>query len=424
MTDGKAASIGANPRSDHRHGRRLVGFWSLGPAAIVIIAVIAAAAWRLRDSDPEQVFREAQAEARAGRYAQAMARVESLQRLRPPSPRDHLLKAQVAGGLNQTDIAVNALGAVPDDDPVGEVARLSQGQLEARRGRLRFAEDAFNRTIAHWPRNTQARKELVYIYSIQRRLSKLDEQLEALERLGALDLTHLLHWARVRHDRWSAAADLGALQRYVAADPDDRHSRLSLAEALARLARYDEAEAALKPCDAADVDALVARVHIAEARNDLPALDRLLAQGPVDHAELARVRGRLALFRRDPSAALEQFQIARKHDRFDRPTTSGLATALTMLGRAGEAEPLNGEVQRFDQLGALISKASVNPDQVEPSAARAIGLLLAAMGRTAEARAWLKPAIAGDPLDRQAHQALYRLDDDAAAAKPPSRPLK
>ena len=410
MIDDEAASaglnLGSNPSPNHRYHWNL----RLGFPVVAVILLIAAVAVPLLDSDPERLFLEAQADAKAGRYEKAMRMVKSLRRLRPPLPRDHLLEAQVAGGLDQIDVAVKALDAIPYSDPLGEVAHLSLGQLEARRGRHRSAETAFQQTIANWPKNTQARKELVYIYSIQRRLDRLDEQLEALERLGALDATHLLHWARVRHDRWSAAADLGPLLRYVAAEPEDRSSRLSLAEALVLLGRYDEAEGALNPLDAEDVDALVVRVHMAEARNDLAALDRLLAQGPSDHPELARVRGRLALFHRDPSAALEHFQIARKQGPFDRPTTSGLATALTMLGRTGEAKALNEEIERFDQLGALISDASVAPDQIKPSAAREIGTLMAALGRTTEARAWLKQAISGDPLDRQAHQALYRLE--------------
>ena len=418
----QAAAIGTNHRPGRWLGRRLVWAWFLIPPPILVMIV--AVPWSLRRPDPEKVFDEARAEARAGRYAHATTLVDALARLRPPLPCDKLLKAQIAGGLNQTDIAVKALNAIPDDDPLGEVARLSQGQLEARRGRLRRAEDAFTKTIARWPRNTQARKELVYIYSIQHQLNKLDEQLTALEHLGALDQTHLLHWCRVRHDRWSARADLDALRRYVAADPDDRHSRLSLADALVRIARYDDAETVLKACDPADVDALVVRVHIAEARDDLPTLDRLLAEVPVEHAELARVRGRLALHRGDPSAALEQFQIARKLDPFDRAASSGLATALTMLDRAVEAQPMKEEVRRFDQLGALIAKVSASSGQVDSTLARELGIAFEELGRIAEARAWLKQAIASDPLNREAHKALFRVEQATSASLGESRPLK
>ena len=172
------------------------------------------------------------------------------------------------------------LRAIPDEDSLAPLARLSEGQLEARRGRLRAAEAAFRATLKLTPQCTQARRELVYIYSVQLRLPELDEQLDALSEQGQLDLQHLLHWGMIRHTEWAGEHDMVGLKRYLAADPDDRYSRLALAEAQRQPGQITAALETLAPLSDSDPDARAARAALALASGDLPAAEALLAGGP------------------------------------------------------------------------------------------------------------------------------------------------
>ena len=58
-----------------------------------------------------------------------------LQSLGPAQdPGEHLLQAQVHAALERTGPALTELAAIQDTDPLGSLARLSQGQLDGRRG--------------------------------------------------------------------------------------------------------------------------------------------------------------------------------------------------------------------------------------------------------------------------------------------------
>ena len=381
------------------------------PRAWVVAGALSvvAVAWVWSRADPDRVFTRAQADARAGRFNHASAGLERLARLRPPTPADRLLRAQVAGARDRVDVALDELRSIPDDHPLGPLARLAEGQFEARRGRLPAAEAAFLKTLARQPDCAQARRELVYIYSVQRRLDRLDGQLAALAELGALDREHLIHWGRVRHINWSPAADLPGLERYVAADPDDRPSRLSLAEAQVRVGRLAEAESTLAPLPAADLDARVVRVRLAEARDDPEAAAALLNGDPDDHPGLAYLRGQHALSRRDGPAAVRHFRASYARQPHDRATLHGLARALVLTGDDDSARPLMDEVRLFDRAGVLIAEADAGKGRDDPALARRLGLAIAALERPAEARAWLRRAIAADPLDAEAQRALHRL---------------
>lgn len=401
----------ANPVRDRaRAARRL---WPLPVATAVAIA---AAAWYWPRPDAQQLYDQARELARDGRYAQAEAVLARLVRLGPPRPVVLLLRAQVAAARDHVDDALAELARIPNDDPLAPLAWLSRGQLEARRGRLAPAEAAFRATLELNPRAVQARRELVYIYSVQQRLGGLDEQLAALTELGALDLPNLLHWGLVRHAEWAADIDLPALSRYVAADPDDRHSRLALAEALWRAHRADEAADALAPLPEADPDARALRARMALDRGDLDAVEAELSGPPDDHPGLARLRARMALARGEPAAAVGHFRLALAADPRDHATKHGLALALEAAGAADEAAELRRALERHNELGELLVRAKSRRDLDGSGLPLEIGRACVAAGRPLEARAWLRLAIADDPLDAEAQGILHEL----TAARPPA----
>jgi thioredoxin-like negative regulator of GroEL len=398
-----------------RAGRRL---WLLTVLAALTLGLgLAAAAW-VR-SEPDRLYQRAQAEARAGRYDQAAATLGRLDRIPSPTPNLRLLRAQVAGALGRTEAAVAELRAIPAEDSLAPLARLSEGQLEARRGRLRAAEAAFRATLKLSPQCAQARRELVYIYSIQRRLPELDEQLNALSEQGQLDLQHLLHWGMVRHTEWDAEQDMVGLKRYLAADPDDRYSRLALAEAQRQPGQTTAALETLAPLPDSDPDARAARVALALATGDRSAAAALLAGGPADVPTLKRLRGELAMARGDSRAAVGAFRDALAAEPTDPAVMYRLALALTAAGDRAAAEPLLAAVGHHNELGKLLHCAKTEGLKDETLALR-IGLACAEAGRPSEARAWLNWFIARNPLEPRAQAALRRLEGVGPAGERPS----
>jgi predicted Zn-dependent protease len=322
-----------------------------------------------------------------------------------------LLRAEVVVGLKRpAEDALAELAAIPDDHPLAPLARLRAGQIQIRRGLTRPAEAAFLASLRLFPRGVQPRKELVYIYNIQHRQAELDAMLGALQDLDALDFSYLLHWTKTRNTPWNPGGDLPALEQFVAADPEDRWSRLALAEALRRLDRLDDAERVLGSLPASDPEARAKRVVIAMGRGDFVAAESLLAEGPADHPALASLRGQLALRRHDGAAAVRHFRLALAADPLDHGALSGLGTALRSVGQPDAARPYLEAAQRHEQLWHLVARAATAEGERDPTLPHQLGMACAAVGRNQEARAWLKLAIQRDPLDAQGQQTLFELE--------------
>jgi tetratricopeptide (TPR) repeat protein len=396
--------------------------WIRRGSVLVLAGVVLAAVLAMRsrlEADPNRVFVNADAAFKAGRYAEAAAMLRRLERLRPPTPVDRLLRGEVAQATDDSDQAVVELAAVPDDHAVAPLARLRAGQIEIRRGRTRPAEAAFKASLRLLPKGVQPRKELVYIYNIQHRQSDLDATLAELLELNALDFAYILHWTKTRNTIWNPSGDLPALEKFVAADAEDRWSRLALTEALRRLDRLVEADRMLAPLPESDPDARAERVLTAMDRGDFAVAESLLTGGPADHPALARLRGQLALRNRNGEAAVKHFRIAVAADPTDRLALHGLGTALVMLGQADAAQPYLEAARRHDALWALVARAATTEGEQDPRIPRQMGLACAAIGRNLEARAWLRLAVRRDAGDAESQKALFQLEH--AAAPPADR---
>ena len=100
------------------------------------------------------------------------------------------------------------------------------------------------------------------------------------------------------------------LAQFIQADPEDRWSRLAIAENYRRMGRLDDAETALAPLPPSDRDALAIRVMLALDRHQDDQAEEMLKASPPDDPNLARLRGRLALAHRDPATAARCFRTA------------------------------------------------------------------------------------------------------------------
>ena len=383
--------------------------------ALLVILVSCIGRYWLTE-DPALLLSRAQGAYRAREFDAAEADLRQLARLRAPTPMDHMARALVA--REQGKDALSDLALIPGDHELSSQAHLLAGQIELERGRLLAAESHFQQALTRDPSNVHAHRELAYIYNIQNRRPELDEQMEALSERNAAGFELLLHWAKTRNGKWNSARDCGALARYLAADPDDRDTRLALVDGLHNLGQVEQAAAVLEFLPDTDDEARARRALLALEAGDVERADRLLSGGPSGHPSLAKVRGLLALNRGNPRGAVAHLRIAFAARPYDLGVVSALGRALRLVGDEAGARPFLDTERRHTDLTPLIAQADTPTGPTDPKLPARLGAACEAARRFAEARGWYRLAIARDPLDADAQQALFRLSlRDAALAR-------
>ncbi|AMV38312.1 tetratricopeptide repeat protein [Planctomyces sp. SH-PL62] len=391
--------------------RRRIGVGiGIGVATALLIAASAYVV-RSRSVEPEELWRQAQRSLQEDRIGDAARLLGRLTRARDPQPQDWMLRGQVAIAQQRPDDAIAALAKIPDDHPVAPQARLLTGQIELRRDRARFAEAALLEAVRLDPTLVQPRRELIYIYGMQLRRRELSEQFAAMSEVTALRYENLFHWCLMRNCLWEAGEVAQTLSRYLEADPDDRESRLALADNDRRLGLYEEAEEVLAPLPADDPRALAHRVMILMDRREEDQAEALLETGPADDPELARLRGRVALARRDGPAARRWYQIAYEADPGNRDAAFGLIHAYELCGEPEKAAPLRGAAEALEAFNSLVQRMATPTGRSDPNLIKQAAEVCAQAGFIPEARAWLKLAIGRDPLDATSQQALFRFNE-------------
>ncbi len=366
-------------------------------------------------SSPDALWREAVDAFAARDFSTADSAMTQLAKLRVPTAEDSMMRAQLAIARNQADEALGYLTLVPDTHPMAAQARLEQGQLELRRKRARFAETHLHEAIRLDPKLVQAHSELIYIYGMQLRRRALADEFRKLSELVPLTYDQALLWCLTRGSVWEPIEITIEMGKYLAADPDDHESRLALIESLRKLNRYDEAERALALLPADNPEARTARANLALDRGNEAEAETLLAGGPKVHLGLALLRGKLAMARGNTSAGVAAFRDAVAAEPNNRNAVFGLAHALQKADDP-EAKRCLDESVRLERLGTLVQRAAMPASKNDPKVVRALGAACAEASRLPEARAWYRLAIQIDPLDTEAQQALFKLND----AKPPS----
>ena len=147
-------------------------------------------------------------------------------------------------------------------------------------------------------------------------------------------------WCLIGSAPWDPQEVRPILAAFVQADPDDRASRLALAEAYGSLGQYENVEAVLKHLPATDPGARAILARIAYDRGDPAAVEALLATGPDDHPILQHYRGQMALLHRDLPAAIRHFRRWTAADPHDRARLYMLGDALVKSGKPVEGDRL------------------------------------------------------------------------------------
>ena len=169
-----------------------------------------------------------------------------------PTPLDYMLQGQVEIAHGRADEAIAKLMRIPDDHPAAAQARLLAGQIELRRHRARFAEQYLRQAILLDPKLVQAHKELIYILGFQLRRPDLNAEFLALSQLTDLTFDNVFHWCLMRTALWEPSTALTELLSFVEADPEDRWSRLAIADNYRRQGLLDDADAIIAPLPDSD----------------------------------------------------------------------------------------------------------------------------------------------------------------------------
>ena len=388
---------------------------------VLVVVVGALAAWVLLGeswpSDPDQLWRQADADSQAGRYDRVEAALARLGRQPRPPPQDWYLRAKLAMVKQRADEALADLARIPDASPLGATARLRTGQIELRRDRWRHAETALQAAARLDPKLVQPHRELIFIYSMQSRRAELNAEFRTLSEQTPLTFDDVFRWCLARNTNWEPSEIIVAMTRCLQADPSDRWSRLALADSLRRVGRIDDAETALGPLPASDTEARILRAGIALDHGDEQASDSLLAGGPAAHPVLARLRGRMALARHDGPSALRHFRVAYQAAPDDRDTLFGLAAALTLVGDEAAAAPFLAAARAHDALSSLIQRAAARSNRDDLEILRQLGAACEDVQRLPEARAWYELAIEKAPIDAESQRSMHRVKLALAASK-------
>lgn len=384
----------------------------------VLVGVLSPPASTPGAAPPDELRHRAIEQMKGRRFAGAL---QNLRLVHPVAAVDHLLRADALRELGRPDDALAELRIVPDGDSLGPQARTMEGQVELRRGRLRLAERHFRRALELDPKIVQAKRELIYIYGQQLRRREMAAIMESLSTQKALNFREAFLWCQSRITKWEPHEQVETLGGFLKNDPEDRWSRLALADAYVNLGRPDDAEATLGPMPEDDPEARLARARLAVERGDLARADALVAEGPEDNSDYARLRGRLALLRRDGPAAVAAYRAADAAEPNHRDTLHGLVQALRMVGDEEAAAPFAERARAHDELTSLVHYAGTAEGRADKKLPYRLGLAAEAAGEIPEARAWYQVAIDYDPLDPAAQRALFRLR--GPSSRPAPNPL-
>lgn len=395
--------------------------WGLVLFVAALLGIGGVVAWRYwpRGPDPDPtrlgLLKAAAAEFETKRYDQATASLDRRARDVKPTTLDWMLRAKIAEAQGRHTEALEYLTHIPDSSPHSPQKWLKAGQIQFARNHAVEAEAAYRRSLELDPEQVQPHRELAYLYALQLRRAECDAEFRILaERVRA---NHIIGfaWCQNYVRIWDPDENGKILSRLVAANPSDRWSRLALATSYQLNMKADEAEETLRPLGDDDADALAIRVRLAIDRGDAPTAEKLAALGPADSPRLNALRGQLALHRGDSRQAVADFRAALKADPDDRDAIKGLGTTLRRLGNPEAAKYLQISA-RQDKLRRMIQD-SLQTLQSDTKLFYKLGETCESLDRLEEAKLWYQLAVARVPHDKDAQNALLRVEEAVLAKK-------
>ncbi|QEH32842.1 hypothetical protein OJF2_13260 [Aquisphaera giovannonii] len=399
------------PRRARGRGRRVLALFGL----LCVAAAIAAGLLPGRRSRPAasggaahlDLLRAALDQFHARDYDGAIATLDRRGGLVKPDALDRMLRARIARERGRPEEAIAELGRIPDSSAVGAKARLFEGQIEMGLHRARLAERAFLRSLELEPRQVQPYRELISIYTMQQRRKDCDALFRDL--VGFAELDHILSyaWSQNECGLLDPNEAVGILRECVAADPEDRWSRLALATTYLWTHAHDELKDTLAPLPADDPDARAIRVESAMDRGEVEEAERLAGGPPSGSPRLELARAKLSLGRADPRASADAFRRVLEAEPSNREATRCLGLLLHRLGDPEGEAYLKAAALR-DELRRTIHEA-IHGDVTDPRLYVRLGTLCESLGLAGQARAWYRLVLGKEPANAEARRAVERL---------------
>jgi tetratricopeptide (TPR) repeat protein len=380
-------------------------------AVTIILVLTGIAGWSAlrRHPDPDLLWQDAERAFLGGRWDQARALLSRIERSRTRTSLDWMLEAQLASASGKTLEALTALGQIPDSHAISPQAHLLAGRLHRQCRCLKKAEACFQRAIELKPTLIEAHKELIYILGIQSRRREVDAEFHSLAKLARLTHHDLFTWALTHFTHWNPDI-VQDLDGFIAADPDDRYSRLAVVELLLERPEVEDyITRILAPLPNSDTDALALRINLEFNLGRFDEAEGLLAEAPGNHSRISRLRGEMALRHHDLDAAIKHFRAALSAEPYDRVSPMQLAQALKLKGDKAGAEVYLDRVSRLNRLYNLIIRIRSPGRENQVADLAELGRASEEAGLPEEARGWYTLAISIDALNQPAQEALFRL---------------
>lgn len=387
-------------------------FWGFALAAGGVLAagLTAYGFWNLASAHSTPTTDLVRQAVAAGRWERAEALLNRLAGERVPPAQIEVLRAELDVARGLPDQAVARLRAIAATETLAAHARTMAGQIEKKRARARPAEALFLEALRLDPSLTLPRQELIFIYGMQVRRTELNAQYRELARTSPLGYDDVFLWTTsLEGDIWINDTIRPTLEGFLAADPEDRASRLALAQVLIRSNDLDRAESTLAPLPSSDLDVQVIRARLALARRDPDEARRIIGDGADENAQLAVLRGRIAMQASDLEKAAAHFRRALVLDPANREAIHGMALVLSRTGQTEDARRFLDQEARWRGLTELLLKANTQDARHDKEALRQLAAHCEAVDERDEARAWYQLALALDPADSALQQSLYRL---------------
>jgi predicted Zn-dependent protease len=374
---------------------RPVSGWFFVLAVCVLLSgavlVVYLFAYARRPLDARQLRQQAAAALKIEHYDVAAA---ALQKLPSKRPLDWVLQSKVNLAQHRPEEALADLSRIPDSDRLGALARYTEGVILLNDlHRALAAESSLRRAVALDPAAVPARQTLLFLYYTLSMKPEFGAQFAALEAMGQVIFDDVYHACVVNRGGTETEQIVERLSKFVKADPGDRRSRLALAEELRALNRPAEVEPVLAVLPDSDVGAQTIRARVALDRSDLQTASAILEAGPTDDPELAALRGRLALARRDAPSAVRAFRIAVTALPDRRDVLLGLGRALRLVGDDRSAAPYLKAAADHDRLALLLQKLVTPGATSDARLLHELGAACEALNRGPEARAWHRLAL-------------------------------
>ncbi len=328
-----------------------------------------------------------------------------------------LYRGQLARDSGDTEAAVRYWNRVPDHPASeGATARFLEGSLFLEANQARRAEAAFLKAIQLNPAYLKPHERLLKLYVAQLRMPDVSRELLAVRRFRPWTLDELFQSVYLTGRMTNPEQAIPYVEKFLAADPDDLHTRVALGRYYLWDERPAEAAAVLRSARSLSPGDPCIRAYLAEALlelEDLPAARDALAGAPAGPDAEPCLWKSCGLYW---MAVGEWHRAAACLGRAVLLAPQDLSAAYKLgiaLERAGDAPAAKQQFQHAETLLQLHS-AMFQISQWNRRRSSAVplptvmqaGRLLMKMNRNAESVPFFEQAVAWDPTSAAAHETL------------------